>query len=524
VIALHLPWIEIAILLAVLGAVGVSRVRDPQRAARLGTAFTGMVFLCTVVAWIAFALGVTSAAEVAWGGQVYLRGREVFRMDNLSAPLVVVAALLHFLTALATPGTKRRRFSFSWSLFSEAIRLAIFSCQEPWVLIGLLAANAIPPLIELLNRRQSPRVYVLHMALFLGLLVLGWAFVDPTGNDPTHSIWATACLLAAVLIRCGCVPTHCWLTDWFEHASFGNALLFATPLTGVYLALRLVLPVAPDWALTGIGVVSLVTALYAASMAIVQQEVRRFFAYLFLSHVSLVLVGLELHTAVSLTGALCLWFAVTLSLSGFGLTLRALEARYGRLWLDDFRGLYEHSPMLAVCFLVTGLASVGFPGTLGFVSTDLLVEGTIQASLPTAIVVVMVASLNGIAVVRAYFRLFTGARHFSTVSLGITTRERFVLLTLTALILGGGLFPQPGIAYLYAVAEQVLQARDLAVTNRMSARVIEPGVVIRRLLSVQTRFGSAPVKLVLPSEPALPGRLHFQRLSGRASLRRVNSF
>jgi NADH-quinone oxidoreductase subunit M len=459
VTALHLPWLELAILLAVLGAVVVSHVRDPQRAARLGMAFTAAVLLCTVLAWAAFALGETGAAGAAWSAQTYVWGTQPFRLDHLSAPLVVVAALLHFLTALATPRTKMRRFSFSWSLFSEAIRLATFSCQEPWVLIGLLAANTVPPLVELVNRGASPRVYALHMALFLGLLVLGWALVDPGGDPATRPGWAAACLLAAVLIRSGAVPAHCWLTDWFEHASFGNALLFAAPLTGVYAAVRLVLPVAPDWALEGIGVVSLATAVYASGMALVQREVRRFFAYLFLSHVSLVLVGLELHTAASLAGALCLWFAVTLSLGGFGLTLRALEARYGRLSLDDYHGLYEHSPMLAVCFLLTGLASVGFPGTLGFVASELLVEGAIDASLPAGIAVVAAAALNGIAVVRAYFLLFTGARHFSSVSLAITARERFVLLTLTALILGGGLFPQPGLVYLHAVAEQVLQAR-----------------------------------------------------------------
>jgi NADH-quinone oxidoreductase subunit M len=473
--ALYLPWLEIAILLAVLGAMGVSRVRDPQRAARLGTAFTGTTFLCTVLAWAAFALDVPPVAEEAWSAQTYLWGRQLFDLDDLSAPLVVVVALLHFLTALATPRTKMRRFSFSWSLFSEAIRLATFSCRDPWVLIGLLAINTVPPLVELLNRGESPRLYALHMAVFLGLLVLGWAFLDPGGNHPRQSSWATACLLAAILIRCGTVPAHCWLTDWFEHASFGNALLFATPLTGVYVAVRLVLPVAPDGALQGIGVVSLATALYAAGMAIVQQEVRRFFSYLFVNNVSLVLVGLELHTSVSLAGALCLWFAVTLSLAGFGLTLRALEARYGRLSLVDFHGLYEHSPMLAVCFLVTGLASVGFPGTLGFVASELLVVGALEASLLTGIAVVAAAALTGIAVVRAYFLLFTGARHFSSVSLAITARERFVLLTLTALILGGGLSPQPGIAHLYAVAEQVLQARESAATNRTDARMVEPG-------------------------------------------------
>ena len=519
--ALQLPWLEIAILLAVLGAVGVNRVRDPQRAAWLGTAFTAAALLATVLAWAAFALG----AAPAWSAQTSLWGRQPFRMDDLSAPLVVVAALLHFLTALATPSTKMRRFSFSWSLFSEAIRLATFSCQEPWLLIGLLAVNTVPPLVELLNRGASPRVYVLHMALFLGLLVLGQALVATSGDSSVRSGWATACLLAAVLVRCGAVPAHSWLTDWFEHASFGNALLFAAPLTGVYAAFHLVLPVAPDGALQGVGIVSLATALYAAGMALVQQEVRRFFAYLFLSHVSLVLVGLELHTPVSLAGALCLWFAVTLSLAGFGLTLRALEARYGRLSLDHFRGLYEHSPMLAVCFLVTGLASVGFPGTLGFVSSELLVEGALEASLPAGIALVAVAALNGIAVVRAYFLLFTGARHFSSVSLAITARERTVLLTLTALILGGGLFPQPGIAYLYALAEQVLQARKPVAIHRGPVSTWRrPRRPVKRS-SVRIASQTATRPAVEPPPPChrqrpVPGRARSGGVPGRPVGRR----
>ncbi len=110
------------------------------------------------------------------------------------------------------------------------------------------------------------------------------------------------------------------MTDWFEHASPGIALLFVVPLSGVYAAVRLVLPIGPGWVLQSIGLLSLFTAVYAAGMATIQRETRRFFAHLFLSHSSLVLVGLELHTELSLTASLCLWFSVILSLGGFGLT------------------------------------------------------------------------------------------------------------------------------------------------------------------------------------------------------------
>ena len=84
---------------------------------------------------------------------------------------------------------------------------------------------------------------------------------------------------------------------------------------------------------------------------------------------------------------------------------------------------------------------------------------------------VAAAALNGIAVVRAYFLLFTGARHGSTVPLGITSRERVAVLTLAVILIGGGLAPQAGVASGYRAAEQVLKQRE--------ARLGPPAAVAR---------------------------------------------
>ncbi len=443
---LEFPWLDAAIAVTLIGALWVSRVREPYRAARTGLVFTGMAFLCTFLAWLGYYVGVDADSISRSSLEPYLFGREVFVLDELSAPLVPAVALLHFLTALATPRNKMRRFSNSWSLVSEAIRLAMFSCKASWLLVGLLVICTVPPVFELRNRARPTRVYLLHMGLFVGLMVAGWAGVEAGGAGSSPPTWATVLLMAAILVRCGTVPAHCWVTDWFEHTSFGIAMLFVAPLTGVYAAVRLVLPIAPDWVLQSIGLVSLVTAVYAAGMAVIQRDCNRLFANLFLSHASLVLVGLELHTELSLTGSLCLWFSVILSLGGFGLTIRAMEARFGRLALTEYQGLYPHSPTLAVCFLLTGLACVGFPGTLGFISTELLVDSAVEVSPFVGIAVVTAAALNGIAVVRAYLLIFTGARHNSTVFMGIGDRERFAVLAFSALILGGGFFPQAGVS------------------------------------------------------------------------------
>ncbi|QDT00239.1 proton-conducting transporter transmembrane domain-containing protein [Adhaeretor mobilis] len=457
---LHLPWLELAILTPMLGAVAIARSRDPERARSWTIYATGLTLLFALAAWEDFnTLGAFEAHD-HWDVVSRVLGPNAIVIDELSAPLLPLAALLFFLTTLSTLRTKVRRFPFAWNLVSLTFLLAMLSCREPWGIILLLGLQAIPPAIELHARGRSIKVFGIHMALFLALLAAGWAMIDAEGDKSSHSIVAISMLIAAVLIRSGCVPLHCWMTDLFENATLGTALLHVTPMAGAYAAVRLVLPIAPDWALQAIALISLTTAVYAAAMALVQRESRRFFVYLFLSHSSLVLIGLEVATPIGLTGGLCVWLSVGLSLAGLGLTLRALESRTGRLSLADYHGLYEHAPALASFFLLTGLASIGFPGTVGFIGAELIVEGAVDVYPMVGTLVVIAAALNSIAIMHVYFRLFTGTQHTASISLNVRTPERVAILILSALIIGGGLWPQPGVASRYHAAQEIMSRRD----------------------------------------------------------------
>jgi NADH-quinone oxidoreductase subunit M len=468
-----LPWLEFAILVPLLGAAWVAQIRSPHAASNWSLVFAGLSLAAALGAWLDFTALHDSPAHVFeaidhWHLITRLLGFELLKIDHLSAPLLPLVALLYFLTILATLRTKIRRFSFASCLVSQALALATFSCKEPWGVIAMLSAGTLLPYLELRARQKSTRIYVLHMGLFVLLLLFGWGLVEYDGKGRVHSLWALLPLLGAVLIRGGMAPFHLWVTDLFEKASFGSALLFVTPIAGAYAMIRLVIPICPDWVLRSIGLVSIVTAVYAAGMSFVQNDARRFFSFLFISHAALVLAGLEMVTPTGLIGALYLWLSIGLSLVGFGLTLRALEARRGRLSLAGFQGLYEHTPALAICFILTGLASVGFPGTLGFVGTELLVEGVVETYPYIGVAVAIASALNGIAMMRAYFILFTGTRYSSAVSLQIGLRERLAVLALTALILLGGLYPHPGIASRYQAAEELLQHREAGLSEKLA--------------------------------------------------------
>ncbi len=456
---LHFPWMEIAILLPIVGALCIRWLGDRELARHLTVGVCAATFACEVGEWIDFSSLGKFEAHDHWDVIAYLFHADVFVIDELSAPLLPLGALIYFVMILSTVGTKAGRFSLSWMLFSEAVLLATLSCRASWVLIGLLMVATLPPWIEMRKRGRCTRVYTLHMTIYLILLLAGWAWLKFTEEPGEVAYVAGALLTAAALLRSGVAPMHCWMTDLFEKATFGTAILFVTPLTGAYVAMRLVLPIAPGWALQSIAVISIITAVYASGMAIVQRESRRFFCYLFLSNASLVLVGLELATPIGLTGGLCVWLSVGLSLTGFGITLRGIESRIGRVSLADYHGLYDQMPMLAGFFLLTGMASIGFPATVGFIGLELLVEGVVDVYPLIGTAVVLAAAFNGIAIMSAYFRIFTGKRHTSPVSLRIRRSEQIAVLMVSALILVGGFMPQPGVSSRYHAAVELGKQR-----------------------------------------------------------------
>ncbi|MFO0177449.1 MAG: oxidoreductase, partial [Planctomyces sp.] len=114
--------------------------------------------------------------------------------------------------------------------------------------------------------------------------------------------------------------------------------------------------------------------------------------------------------------------------------------------------------------LLTGLASIGFPGTIGFVGMELLIEGCVEVYPLVGLSLVLASALNGISILRAWFRIFTGVPLQSSVSLKSQFAERFAVVLLALLILGGGLWPQPGVASRHHAAKSLMDLRHQRAT------------------------------------------------------------
>lgn len=454
---MHFPWLELAIVIPLLGAL-LCLWQGNGRAYAIASGTAALTLLAALAAWEDFLTLHTFAAHDHWYFAQNWLGDDVLVIDELSAPLLSLTALMYLITILTTVKAKAGRYSFRATLVSLSILMATLSSRESWLLVALLGAGLVPIDYELRKRGQSTRVFRIHMALFLLPLCIGWGLVRWRGPSDL----ATTLLTLAVLVRCGVAPLHCWMTDLFERCTFGTAILFCTPMIGAYAAMHFVFPFAHAESLRLIAIASMVTAVYAAAMTIVQREARRFFCYLFLSQSSLVLVGFEVSTPQGLAGALSMWLAAGLSLTGLGLVLRAIEARIGRVPLDRCHGLYAHVPALAIFFLIAGLATVGFPGTFGFFASELLISGTVNVYPQVGLIVVLATALCGIAILQAYIKVFAGTRKQTSISIRGQWSERVATFAMASLIIGGGVFPQLGIASRFHAAEHLFEERDRA--------------------------------------------------------------
>lgn len=463
---LSFPWLTLLVAVPTLASAITWLRLGPETVRRVSLAGVGLTLAVAIaVAWVSAGQG--PLRDPLLGA---IAGRPLLGVDELSALLLPFGALVFALVVLVMPLTRLGTHEEPRTLAAEAIVLATFCAQDPVVLAVLWALAILPPLLALRARGEATagtlRVFAVYMGFAVVTFVAG-AVLLAVGGDA--ALAGSALVTAAVLVRKGIVPVHSWLPPLMERGPMSLATLFSVPQLGAYAFVRLVLPTAPDDLLSIVGELSLLTAVYGAALALVQTEARRAFGFLFLSESALVLAGLEGASEVGLTGALVVWLSAGLALTGFGMTLRVLEARRGDLSLLHFHGGYRRTPLLAACFLLLGLASAGFPGTLGFIGGELLIDGAVAAHPQVGFAVVLAAALNGITVIRMYGVLFAGARRHAPSSQRLRRREALGFLTLVALLLAGGLAPRALVSSRARAAAESLESR----TSRASAPHVE---------------------------------------------------
>lgn len=451
--------------------IGASCLRvDLERLRRLAVASASAMVLAALVIPLSpplrdFSIR-TSALTWTAGGE------DLIRVDTLSGALLPFAAGLWLLTVAVTPRAALDRRGLRRTALATLLTLTSFLTESAVVLLLLSIASVWTFLSALADpaHRYQRRVVAVYLGASTLLFAIGVALlVSPAVQDTRIETVAMWLIGAAALVRKGIVPFHAWVPEVFDHGRLGPAILFNAPQVGAYITVVLIVPRASPELLRIVALLALGTAVYGAALALVQRSARRACGYLFMSQSALVMAGLDCTSVTALAGGLLVWLSAGLGFAGLARCVLVLEARRGRLDLTSYHGGYDRMPLLANTFLAMGLACTGFPGTLGFIGQELLVDGAVDVFPFMGFAVVIASALTGLAVLRMYFSLFCGRSDVLAqpgLRLGLRPREAWTFVALVIALIGLGLVPRPLADSRFDASEEIFRLRE----ERMSGR------------------------------------------------------
>ena len=464
-------WLWLAGLVALpalVAATSFLRV-DVERLRRLAVGSAILMLLVSLAIAVTPSLGQTSIRTSSLSG--FAGGEALVRIDALSSLLLPFAAGLWLLAVAVTPKAALDRSGLRRTALATLVTLASFLTESAVLLVLLWIASVWTFLSALSDRahRHQRRIVATYLGassvLFAaGVALIAWPMTEATPFE-VIGVWL---IVVAALVRNGIVPFHAWVPEAFDHGRLGPAILFSAPQLGAYVTVVLIVPRASPEVLRMVAILALGTAVYGAMLALVQTSARRACGYLFVSQSALVMAGLDCTSVSALAGGLVLWLSAGIAFAGLARCVLVLEARRGRLDLSTHHGGYERMPVLAITFLLMGLACTGFPGTLGFAGQELLVDGAVDEFPVLGFAVVIASALTGLAVLRMYFSLFCGRRDGpadSGVQLGLTRREAWTFASLVIALIGLGIVPRPVVDSRFAASDDILRIRGLGIRD-----------------------------------------------------------
>ena len=179
-------------------------------------------------------------------------------------------------------------------------------------------------------------------------------------------------IVVAVAFKLGAVPFHMWLPDVYEGAPTSVTLFIGTAPKIAYFALTLRLlahglaGTESQWSQM-LAALAVMTLVVGNVVAIVQTNLKRMLAYSTIANVGFIVLGFVAGTPDGYAAALYYTLVyVLVALGSFGVILLASAKGFEADQLEDYKGLYQRDPPLALAMMVLMFSTAGVPPLVGF--------------------------------------------------------------------------------------------------------------------------------------------------------------
>jgi len=294
--------------------------------------------------------------------------------------------------------------------------------------------------------------------------------------DLATQIWLFLAFAFAFAIKVPMFPLHTWLPDAHTEAPTAGSVILAAVLLkmGTYGYVRFAIPLFPEAAhkfAPLLATLAVIGIIYAALVAMVQEDVKKLVAYSSVAHLGFVMLGIFAFNVEGITGGMLQMINHGISTGALFLIVGFIyERRHTRL-ITDFGGLSKQMPIFATIFMIVTFSSVGLPGTNGFVGEFLILLGAFESELRWwTVIATSGVILSAVYMLWVFQRVMFGEldNPKNQKLLDLNAREITIMVPLLIMIFFMGLYPKPFIDKMDpAIKKLVSQVRVASVNAQV---------------------------------------------------------
>jgi NADH-quinone oxidoreductase subunit M len=428
-----------------------------------------------------FVLGIDLWASYEIGGPQWqfmerapLFGRFAWALgiDGIALMLIMLSVFLMPICILASWSAIEKRVPEYMAAFllMEALMIGVFSAQDLFLFYIFFEAGLIPMYLIIGIWGGAERIYASYkfflytlLGSVLMLVAMLWMAQQAATTDiPTlmqfnfpasAQTWLFLAFFASFAVKMPMWPVHTWLPDAHVQAPTAGSVILAGVLLkmGGYGFLRFSLPMFPEasaqlvWLVFGLSMVAVV---YTSLVALVQNDMKKLIAYSSVAHMAFVTIGLFAFNRQGIEGSLMVMLSHGLVSGALFLCVGVIYDRLHTREIARYGGLSNNMPKYALFFMLFTMASVGLPGTSGFVGEFLSLVGAYHANSWVAAVATTGIILGAAYMLYLYRRVAFGTsdKPDAAAMLDLSLREWLTLAPIAAAVMWMGIYPESFLA------------------------------------------------------------------------------
>jgi NADH-quinone oxidoreductase subunit M len=388
-------------------------------------------------------------------------------VDGISMPFVLLSTVLTPICVLASweaiqVRVKEYMISF---LVLETMMVGTF-CALDFVAFYVFFEGVLIPMFLIIGIWGGPRrvysafkffLYTLTGSVLMLVAILAM-YVSAGTTDivalldhpfPPHlQLWLWLAFFASFAVKMPMWPVHTWLPDAHVEAPTAGSVILAGVLLkmGGYGFLRFSLPMLPyasDVFTPLVFTLSVVAVIYTSLVALAQEDMKKLIAYSSVAHMGFVTAGLFTATEQGLSGGMFQMLSHGIVSAALFLCVGVVYDRMHSREIATYGGLVYRMPVYAAVLMLFTMASIGLPGTSGFVGEFLVMVGAFQASTWLAALITTGIILGAAYMLWLYRRVIFGPLVKDELKsiLDLSPREVAVFAPLVILVLWMGIYP-----------------------------------------------------------------------------------